>query len=282
MKYIVGSTFASVYHDVLETVCCGYDNIISPRGYEIKERCDVVIELTNPCNNLFLNQVRNLPLKYLCGELFWCFTGSHKLEDIVKFSKFWNKIANTDGTINSAYGWILFERNRPHITEWEWAYESLYKDKDSRQAIMHFNAPIDMKRGTKDFPCTISGTFQIRKDMLNFSVLMRSQDVIKGLTFDLPFFTMLQQNMYINLKRIYPTLKLGKFTLTAQSEHIYKQDYMLGYQMLNNPFYHAMMPLMQYPLVDVDMNYAFKNLPIYDSLINFILKGMEEKENGSS
>jgi len=82
--------------------------------------------------------------------------------------------------------------------------------------------------------------------------------------------------MCINLRRKYPELHLGTFKLIAQSEHIYKTDYALGYKMLNNEFFHAELPIMQYPLVDVDMNYAFKNLPINDSLINFILKGMED------
>lgn len=267
------TTFASLYEEVLGNALYHPENIVSPRNLKIHEVTNMVLELTNPYSNLFENAVRSVPLKYLCGELYWYFTGSNSLEFIRKYSKFWDGIANHDRTINSAYGWMLFERNSHKMSEWKWAFNSLWHDVDSRQAIMHFNVPEHMVKSTKDFPCTLTATFQIRHDKLNLTVVMRSQDIIKGLTFDLPFFTLLQQNMHLLLHRKYKLLKLGTLTLFVESMHIYETDFELGKKMMIEKFVPAALPSMVYPLYD-NKFYSLKyvNNAEPDELIKFILK----------
>ena len=59
---------------------------------------------------------------------------------------------NSDGTANSAYGNLLFtQKNKLGLSQWEWAYESLKRDKDTRQAIMHSNNSTHQDFKTKDF-----------------------------------------------------------------------------------------------------------------------------------
>ena len=65
---------------------------------------------------------------------------------------------------------------------------------------------------------------------------MRSNDLIKGTTFDIPFFMLLLQNMYLLLKEVYPELELGYYYHNAMSLHIYEPDFDLVEDMLNHDF----------------------------------------------
>ena len=238
MNIIEWDDFADVYDSVLINVLDFPENIISPRGMKIKEATDVILRLKNPTSNLFKNSIRSIPLKYLAGELLWYFSGRNDCEFISRYSKFWSTIANEDGTNNSAYGNLLFkQKNEYGLTEWEWAYDSLVKDKDSRQALIRFNKPIHSNPNTKDFPCTIGGVFTIRGNKLNLSITMRSNDVYFGLIYDLPFFTILLQQMRLHLLPTYPDLELGEYRHHSISLHAYEKDWKTLENIEAWPFY---------------------------------------------
>jgi thymidylate synthase len=237
---ITSKTFAEGYQKLLSQVFNWPDFVSSPREMKIKECINLTLEIKNPCSNLFENKVRSVNKHYLAGELIWYFTGSNDLEFIEKYSKFWKKIANSDGTCNSAYGYLLFQDdkalNGKFETQWDWAMNSLITDKDSREAIIHFNKPWHFYIGNKDFPCTVYGNFHIRENKLYFSIYMRSSDSIRGTTFDIPFFMLLHQQAYWILRNVYEDLKIGSFTYTSNSQHIYEEHFELVENMLLNKF----------------------------------------------
>lgn len=219
------NNFKDIYVQLLDHLLNNADYISRPRGLTITEILDVSFVLTNPLCNLYSNPVRSPDLKYLAGELFWYFSGSNKLADISPYSKFWNKIANEDKTLNSAYGHNIFCQYNEHLmSEWQWAIHCLIQDPDTRQAIIRINKPMHSFIGNKDFPCTMFGQFFIREGKLIFSVTMRSQDINKGLNYDLPFFTILQQQMLHTLQKTYPDLELGRYIHHANSFHLYYTD----------------------------------------------------------
>jgi thymidylate synthase len=201
-----------------------------PRGMKIHEIINCQLVITNPYLNLFKNPVRDVPYKYLANELILYFSGSCSAYKFTEASPFWGTIANDDGTINSAYGNLIFTEKdarwdtRP-ICQFDWALKSLVKDKDSRQAIMHYNKPQHMVDTVKDFPCTICNQFFIRNDMLYMTTYMRSNDLFLGLTYDIPFFTMLQQTMLLWLRDTYPDLSMGTYTHFDGSLHAYERDF---------------------------------------------------------
>lgn len=238
MRVIKGKNFAELYKNICTELMTNPEYETAPRDQKIKEISDAVLINEDPTSNLFLNNARNVPLKYLAGELLWYFSGRNDLDFISKFSSFWKNIANSDGTCNSAYGNLIFKEkdSKGGISQFQWAYDSLVKDKDSRQAIMHFNRPNHQYSGVKDFVCTLIGNFQIRDNKLNFTIDMRSNDIFFGLTFDYPFFTMLQQQMFRHLKKIYPELELGTYTHIAHSLHVYERDFDKVKKMMKNEF----------------------------------------------
>jgi hypothetical protein len=190
---------------------------------------------------------------------------SNKVEDFEKISKFWGKLGNPDGTVNSAYGYLikgLADHGNPRFetsfvedgktyflakipenagefkacmrTPWLWCVESLKADKDTRQAIMRFSRPEHFYKGVRDFTCTTHGNWLIRDNRLNLSIVMRSNDAVKGTAYDWPFFMGLMDDMLLDLKDTYPDLQKGTFTHIAHSLHIYESTIetvkkMIGY-----------------------------------------------------
>jgi thymidylate synthase len=272
MKLIKGKTFASVYEQVLSNIYYNYEYTCKPRDQEIKEITNLIIEIEDPTSNLFINEVRSTPERYLAAELYWYFSGRNDVEFISNYSKFWNKIVNLDNkTVNSAYGYLLFKDfNMYGINEWRWALNSLIKDKDSRQAIIRFNKPRHSYNNVKDFVCTLIGIFNIRDNKLNFTIIMRSQDEIKGRTFDVPFFTLLQQQMLNHLRTVYSSLQLGSFVQHNISSHIYERDFELVENMLANKFESNRLPSLKNNLIDVDGNFTFDFQKSNDKLITWI------------
>jgi len=253
MRSIVNDNFAALYREMLDYIYNDPEYETAPRGLKIREATNFEIILRDPTSNIFHNSSRSPKFRYLYPELLWYFSGRNDLEFISRYSKFWNKIANTDGTVNSAYGYLLFQqKNKYAFTEYQWAYESLAKDKDSRQAILRFNKPEHSYHNNKDFVCTLSGIFHIRDNELNFTTTMRSQDVWFGIIYDIPFYTLLMQQMCNHLKVIYPELKLGTYVHYVMSEHIYEKDFPAVEEMLKHEFKPASTPLLKENLINTD------------------------------
>lgn len=264
------NSFAKAYECSLKKVMLLPQFVSKPRDKEIKEVLNLSFCINNPLNNLFENAARTIPLRYLAGELSWYFSGSNRVEDIQEYSSFWNAIKNTDNTVNSAYGYILFKKNNQHnFTQWQWALDSLLNDKESRQAIMYFGGSDYQYENNKDFVCTCFGHFLIRNNQLHFMVTMRSNDLIRGMTFDVPFFMLLQQNMLLLLKEKYPELTLGSYYHTANSAHVYEEHYDLAHDMLVHDFKSIALPEMLYPIVDKTGNQTEHSQPLLDWIASY-------------
>lgn len=223
------------YLGVLEDVLNNYDYKTAPRGLPIREKLDYSFKVLNPTSDPVETKdlVRNKTIaEYTRKEMELYDSCSNKAEDFGKASKFWLQIANPDATINSAYGYLIWG-NKSHgnpsyagemMTPWEWAKQCLLNDKDTRQAILRFGLPEHAYPGVKDFTCTINGNFLIREDRLHLTIIMRSNDLNKGLVYDMSWFISLMDKMILELKDKYPNLTKGHYTHFAHSSHIYEKD----------------------------------------------------------
>jgi len=262
MKLISGMTYAEVYAQMLHSLIYCPEYRTAPRGKTINEHQNVLVEIHYPCSNMFTNSVRGVPIKYLVDELLLYFSGRCDKAGFVAASKFWDAITPDGEEIKSAYGNLIFvKRDTPsELTQWEWAKTALVKDKDSRQALLHFNRTEHQSITNKDFVCTLSGLFSIRDNKLNFTINRRSNDIIRGVTFDFVFEMLLMQCMLIELRPIYPDLKLGKYSCFINSLHIYEEHFELAKNMLNAQFIDAETPrIVANPILNrdiIDMSYG--------------------------
>ena len=241
--------------EVYETPDC----ISAPRGKPVREKLDYTFRVLEPDSSPILTKdtERNGTIaSYTDKEVQLYNSCTNSAAEFGRASKFWLSLANPDGTVNSAYGHLIWSKkshgnsmyengwpqqdpkypgallypppseykNDKMRTPWEWAKESLIADKDTRQAILRFSLPEHQWVGNKDQTCTLHGNFLIREDKLHFSVVMRSNDLVLGLVYDLPWFCSLMDRMVEELKPYYPDLKKGHYTHTVHSLHIYEKN----------------------------------------------------------
>ncbi len=194
--------------------------IISPRGLKTLELQHVWLELTNPGNSIVSLKSRNANKNYLKNELKWYLSGSLDAKDITKHSKFWDKLKDSNGTINSNYGFLALKEKFNGISQYEWCINSINNDVNTRQAVINYNQPKHKYDTNRDFVCTLAQHFMVRNGKLDSTVFMRSNDLIFGLTYDLPWFCLIQKRMAKNLN-----LKLGTYRHYAASLHVYEKHF---------------------------------------------------------
>lgn len=253
MKVYSGITFAEVYSASLLDLFANSEYETKPRDLKIKENLNVSLIVKDPSFCLYKNPFRSSQYKYIAAEFLWYFLGRNDVKFIKKYASFWDSIKNDNGTVNSAYGNLIFKRkNKYDLTQYEWAYQSLINDKDTRQAILHFNTPEHQYFSNKDFVCTIYAVFHIRNNKLNFTVHMRSNDVILGTPTDFAFFATLQCQMLAHLKPTYLELELGTLTHCVDSYHLYERHFGLVDNMIDHPFTAEQMPTVSKNLINID------------------------------
>lgn len=240
------SNSSEAYLEVLNDVLVNSDYRSAPRGKPIREKIHYQFTVENPSSAPIVTRSpdRNEVIaRYTKAEFDVYAKGSRSVEEFGKISKFWLQLANPDGTVNSSYGHLVFFdrscgnpvfENVPESmrSPWEWARLALMTDKDTRQAIIKFHKREHLWVGNKDMTCTLSGSFLIRDDRLHLIIHMRSNDVIKGLVYDMPWFCYLIERMTSELKQTYPNLQVGTYTHIADSIHVYDSDLYKAKEML--------------------------------------------------
>jgi thymidylate synthase len=262
--------YDNVHEAYLATLVDVYDNpqyISSPRGQRVREVLNYQFTINNPVSEPIITKDldRNKTIvSYTEKELELYNSGTNLASDFGEASKFWLKLANPDGTVNSAYGHLI-KHKKSHgnpvfelydllggsVTEvhevlaqkaseamrtpWDWAMDSLKSDKDTRQAILRFSLPEHFYKGNKDMTCTLQGNFHIREDKLHLSIHMRSNDLVLGAVFDLPYFIGLMDDAVSELRVIYPNIEKGSYTHKVDSIHIYDRDKDKVLKMIGRP-----------------------------------------------
>jgi len=246
-------TLHEAYLAALSDVYYSPDHVAEPRGQRTREKLNYQFTVTEPkCEPIVTEDPeRNEVIKnYTAKEVALYNSCTNSAEEFGRASKFWLKLANPDGTVNSAYGHLIWkkrshgnplmeqyrdveeaageypvDRNEHAMrTPWDWAKESLKRDKDTRQAVLRFSLPEHFWVGNKDFTCTLHGLFLIRENRLNLTITMRSNDLTLGLVYDLPWFISLIYRMKEELRETYPEIEVGEYTHFVHSLHIYDRD----------------------------------------------------------
>ncbi len=97
----------------------------SPRGEKVRYIQDALFRVNAP-GDVLSTPSRPYPVKYLNNELRLYFSGTLSGDEFGEASKFWLKLKNPDGTINSNYGHLVFYRGISNAfeqgkTQWQWA-----------------------------------------------------------------------------------------------------------------------------------------------------------------
>ena len=177
-------------------------------------------------NNVLTLKCRHKAMIYAIGELIWYWSGRNDVDFIDHFSKFWRNISDDGKTANSAYGYII--KYKFGFDQLECVINELRRNPDSRRAVININTPSMYRMVTRDTQCTMFLHYYIRDNKLCSTATMRSNDFIKGLTFDITYFTELQKYIAHRLG-----LECGTYTHFDTSFHTYDADKELLEKIMN-------------------------------------------------
>ena len=210
----VNDAFIKIFHTLKEK-----GTVTQPRDLKVLELRDCMVEIEDVSDPMCTLPECSTKKDYVEAELDWYLSGDLRVESIAKHSKFWTKLANPNGTINSQYGFLTLIQQWNGKSQFQWCIESLEQDPHTRQAIMNYNQPVHKFAGNKDFVCTINQNFRLSYDLkkIETQVSMRSNDVWLGLRNDLPWFVYLQKKMADQLDK-----EVGTYSHFAYNLHLYE------------------------------------------------------------
>tara|TARA_B110000208_G_scaffold39958_1_gene53025 strand:+ start:3481 stop:4125 length:645 start_codon:yes stop_codon:yes gene_type:complete len=176
---------------------------------------NVGFTLNNPMDNIITNQDRNFNVEYAKAEWKWYLSGDrniNKLGEIYgKTPVIWKRMANSNGEVNSNYGY-QWERNN----QLDKVVAILKDNPSTRRAAISIYDGKEINDYNRDTPCTYAVQFTILNDKLNMSVYMRSNDLWYGFCIDQYCFSMLQQHVAERL-----SIDVGSYYHHAHNLHLY-------------------------------------------------------------
>ena len=208
MRIFEGQNISDIYDTIIE------DLLNAPEVGKTQELTNVMIVMKKPSLDNLHFYSRKISLKYAIAELNWYWSGNNSCKVIGEHAKKWLEISDDGMTSNSAYGYIIFHKYFKN--QLEECIDLLFKDKNTRRAVIHLSDPFLNKITTKDMQCTMSIQFLLRNDELDMTVYMRSNDVVYGLPYDFIFFESIHQYL---AKRL--NCKVGWYIHNATSLHLY-------------------------------------------------------------
>lgn len=167
---------------------------------------------------------------YVQRELDWYMSRSLNVNDIPGGPpQIWKQVADSEGMINSNYGWCVYSRENNH--QFDHAVTELEERPDSRRAIMIYTRPTmwgdHNKNGRSDFMCTNTVQYLIRDGKINAVVNMRSNDAWAGYRNDWAWQRFVLERVRDELQFRGHYYNSGEIIWNAGSLHIYERQFYL-------------------------------------------------------
>jgi len=187
--------------------------------------------IENPRERWVISRLPAINPAFAIAEVFWILAGSND----AGFINFWNpslpKFAGGDETYHGAYGYRII--NQFGVNQLERAYHALKNNPESRQVVIQIwdaKADLPNEDGTPastDIPCNLFPMLKVRDGKLEWTQIMRSNDLYRGTPYNFVQFTTLQEILAGWLE-----LEVGGYYQISDSLHIYESDCQdLSYQL---------------------------------------------------
>lgn len=219
-----GMTANEVWNQAFNKLTDSKNNdIVESRSGNTYELLHAVFSISNPRERWVA--VRNPPISiaFALAEVIWILAASNE-SDVINF---WNpplqRYAGNGKTYHGAYGYRI--RKRYGRDQLEDAYNTLDNNPQSRQAVMLIWNPEDDQPdqlgipASPDIPCNICSMLKIRNNKLEWTQILRSNDIYRGVPYNFVQFTTLQEILAGWLR-----VELGLYTHFSDSLHLYESD----------------------------------------------------------
>lgn len=163
---------------------------------------------------------------FAMAEVIWMLRGRNDSAFLTYFNTALPKFAGTGPTFHGAYGFRL--RHQTGVDQLARAFLALRANQESRQVVLQIwdsSTDFPSENGdalAADIPCNVCAMLKVRSGKLDWMQIMRSNDLFRGLPYNLVQFTSLHEIMAGWLG-----VELGSYHHVSDSLHIYedtKQD----------------------------------------------------------
>lgn len=171
--------------------------------------------IANPLDNDINLDFRKLNKEYAEAEWQWYLSGDrniNKLGEIYgKIPEIWKRMADENNEVNSNYGWQWLQNS-----QLDRVIDKLQANRETRQATISIYDGKQIDKYSNDTPCTYAVTFNVIKEELHMSVLMRSNDLWFGFCNDQYCFSKLQELVSKEIN-----IPVGTYYHYATNLHVY-------------------------------------------------------------
>lgn len=197
-----------------------YHDSRAGKTLEVMKCC---FSISNPLDRWVTNRYPMISPAFAIAEIFWILAGRNDAEFVNTWNPLLKKYAGDSENYHGAYGFRL--RNGFEVDQLETAYEALLNNPGTRQVTLQIwdpklDLPISLGNpNADDIPCNIAAMLKVRDGKLEWSQIMRSNDLFRGTPYNFIQFTTLQEIIagWLNVSP-------GEFVLMADSLHIYTDD----------------------------------------------------------
>ena len=224
MNVFQGKTTSDTWEQVYTHLFSGVNSSIqNSRLGKILEIMKVSISIENSRDRWTVNRKPMISPAFAIAEVFWILDGSNEADFINTWNPLLKKYAGDNRNYYGAYG----ERLKYNLgfDQIQRAYETLKKNPNSRQVVLQIwdgkkDLPYnDGNPNSEDIPCNTISLLKVRDNKLEWSQIMRSNDLFRGTPYNFIQFTTLQEIMAGWLK-----VDIGEYFHFTDSLHVYKSD----------------------------------------------------------
>lgn len=218
-----GETADTVWCEVSNAFRNGEGSVQQSRIGQMREILHSAMSICDPTQRWITSRIPTINVAFALAEVVWILTGRNDSAFLNYFNRQLPRFAGKGVTYHGAYGSRL--RSHLGIDQLQRAYEVLSAKPSSRQVVLQiWDSRIDLpsdcgEEASTDIPCNVASILKVRDGKLEWMQIMRSNDLYRGLPYNIVQFTTMQEVMAGWLG-----LELGEYNQISNSLHVYEQD----------------------------------------------------------
>ena len=222
-EFIDGKTANDVWKKAVDMLLA-QEATVSGRTGDVLELLHTFVSIENPRQKWVYDRIPPISISFALAEVVWIMNGEERSEVI----NYWNpRLSDFAGNGDIYYG-AYGKRIRSHFgfDQLERSYYALQNVPESRQVVIQIydvgkDFPIDNGQPrSEDIPCNICSLLKVRDGKLEWSQIMRSNDILLGMPYNFVQFTSLQEILAGWLG-----LEVGSYNHYSHSLHLYCRDF---------------------------------------------------------
>ncbi len=193
------------------------------RAGDTREILHAAISISNPRRRWVVSRVPVLSPAFALAETVWLLAGRNDAAFLNYFNSKLPMFAGRGECYHGAYGYRL--RSHLGVDQLNRAYDALSRNPASRQVVLQLwdaRSDLPTERGlpiADDIPCNVLAMLKVRRERLEWTQVIRSNDLFLGVPHNFVQFTVLQEVLAGWLG-----MEAGTFNVVSDSLHVYERD----------------------------------------------------------